>query len=70
MTDWPQCETNITQDKTTKKYKAVAKTKLPCGITQVEIVESVDAKIAKSQAVVACTRAGRLHIIAHGCNIT
>lgn len=68
MADWPQCDTKITQDKRTKIYKAVAKTDLPCGATQIEVYEHSNANVASAQVKVACVRAGREHIIRHRCN--
>ncbi len=68
MKKWPGCDVRVQYIKSTDMYKAVAKSKLPCGATQLEVVESSDSGYASSRAKAACVSKGRIHIVKHRCN--
>lgn len=68
MKKWPDCDIKVEHVKDTDMYKAIVKSRLPCGATQLEIAEDANANSARSKAAVGCVSKGRRHIITHKCN--
>jgi hypothetical protein len=68
MKKWPEIEASVKLNKKTDKYKATAKTKVPCGIVFVDSYENAKDSVAYVIARGRCITTSTDHVHKHRCN--